>query len=322
MAISSSSPAPAMPRAQSPSVRLSNGARDRGKGIALMVLAVGLFAVMDALVKWLGDGYPTSQIIFFRSLFAFVPLAFIMFRHGLAEAVRINDWIGHGIRCASGIVAMGCMFYGFTSLPLADVIAITFAAPIFITALSVPMLGERVGPRRWAAVLAGFVGVLIMVQPGAGVMEPAAVVVLCGMLFYAIAMIYVRKLSRTETSTSIVFYFTATATLVSAAFLPFHWVTPNLFDFALLVAVGLVGGVAQIAITQAFRYADVAVIMPFEYTAMIWAALLGFFVWGEVPGNNIWVGVAVVMLSGLYILYREADLGLKRGTARKLTTKR
>ena len=142
------------------------------------------------------------------------------------------------------------------------------------------------------------------------------------MVFYALAMIFVRKLSRTETSTSIVFYFTATATLVSGAFMPFHWVTPNWLDFGLLVAVGLVGGVAQITITRAFRYADVAVIMPFEYTAMIWAALLGYFIWGEIPGNNIWIGVAIVMLSGLYILYREANLGLKRGTARKLAPKR
>lgn len=302
--------------------RQENAKGDARKGIAFMVLAVGLFAVMDAMVKWLGAGYPTMEIVFFRSLFAFVPLGFLIFRDGLASAVTVRDPLGHALRCGVGIVALTVLFYGFAHLPLADVIAITFAAPVFVTALSVPLLGETVGPRRWTAVLIGFVGVLIMVQPGAGMFDPVAALVLFGTVFYALAMIFVRKLARTETNTAIVFYFTLTCTLVSAAFLPFQWVTPTWPDLALLVAVGIVGGLAQITITLAFRYADVAVVVPFEYTAMIWGALLGFFIWGEIPGLNIWVGVTIVMASGLYILHREANLGLPRGSARRLQARR
>ena len=300
------------------------GARhgNAARGIAFMVLAVGLFAVMDAMVKWLGAGYPTMEIVFFRSLFAFVPLSFFVFRHGLIEALSIRDWKGHVLRSIAGLLAMTTIFYGFSQLPLAEVIAITFAAPVFVTALSVPLLGESVGPRRWTAVLVGFLGVLIMVQPGSGVFDPVAALVLLGTLFYALAMILVRKLARTETNTAIVFYFTLTCTLVSAAFLPFQWVTPSWPDLGLLMAVGIVGGLAQITVTLAFRYADVAVVMPFEYTAMIWAVALGFVIWGEIPGLNIWVGVTIVMASGLYILFREANLGLRRGTARKLQARR
>ncbi|MDJ0610659.1 MAG: DMT family transporter [Kiloniellales bacterium] len=294
----------------------------RGRAIALMILGVGLFSIMDALVKWLGESYPTVQLVFFRSLFAFIPLGFLMFRDGVSQALRMNDRQGHLLRAVVGVLALWAFFYAFAHMPLADVIAITFAAPVFVTALSVPLLGERVGLRRWSAVLVGFLGVLIMIQPGAGVFQTVALVPLGGVVFYALAMVFVRKLSRTETSASIVFYFTLACTLVSGAALPFSWVTPEPWDWALLVALGLIGGMAQITFTRAVSLADVSVIMPFEYTAMLWAVVLGFFIWGEVPGNNIWIGVAIVMASGLYILYREASLGLVRGRARKLHARR
>lgn len=295
---------------------------DKTRGIAFMILAVGLFAVMDALVKWLGQGYSTVQLVFFRSLFAFIPLAFLIFRSGPREALTMRNPWGHLLRSLVGIVSLGTFFYAFAHMRLADAVAITFAAPLFVTALSVPLLGEKVGLRRWSAVLVGFFGVLVMVQPGAGVFQQIALVPLGGTVFYALAVILVRRLSRTESSASIVFYFTLSCTLASAALLPFHWVTPGPTDLALLIAIGIIGGMAQITITKAFRLADVAVIMPFEYSAMIWAALLGFFIWGEVPGLNIWVGVGIVMASGLYILYREASLGLPRGIARRLQTRR
>ena len=294
----------------------------RGRAIALMILGVGLFSIMDALVKWLGESYPTVQLVFFRSLFAFIPLGFLVFRDGVSQALRMNDRQGHLLRATVGVIALWAFFYAFAHMPLADVIAITFAAPVFVTALSVPLLGEKVGVRRWCAVLVGFLGVLIMVQPGAGVFQTVALVPLGGVVFYALAMVFVRKLSRTETSASIVFYFTLACTLVSGAALPFSWVTPEPWDWALLVALGLIGGMAQITFTRAVSLADVSVIMPFEYTAMLWAVVLGFFIWGEVPGNNIWIGVAIVMASGLYILYREASLGLVRGRARKLHARR
>ena len=300
----------------------ASGTTDRLRGIALMVLAVGLFAIMDALVKWLGQDYTTVQILFFRSVFAFIPLGFLIFRGGVARALRMQSPLAHLVRSLVGLVAISTFFYGFARLPLADVIAISFAAPIFVTALSVPLLGEKVGPLRWSAVLVGFIGVMIMLQPGTGLFNPISAIPLFGTIFYALAMIMVRKLSHTETAASIVFYFTLTCALVSGALLPFQWSTPDLPDLALLIAVGLVGGLAQITVTKAFSLADIAVVIPFEYTGMIWGALFGYLIWAEVPGNNIWVGVTIVTASGLFILYREASLGLPRGTARRLQAKR
>ena len=300
-------------------VRAGPGA---GTGIAYMLLAVGLFAVMDAMIKWLGEVYPTVQLVFFRSAFAFIPIAFVVAGTGLRQALRINNGWGHVFRCVVGIGSMGAYFYCFPRMPLADMIAITFAAPIFVTALSMPMLGEKVGPRRWSAILVGFVGVLIIVQPGESGFEPIALIALLGTLFYALAAIAVRKLSRTDSSVSIVISFTLCSTLVSSAFLPFNWVTPSLPDLFMLIGVGLIGGLAQIAMTNAFRYAEVSLVVPFEYSAMLWAALLGFFFWGEIPGNHVWLGVVIVIASGLYILYREAHLGLPRGIARRLQTRR
>ncbi len=319
-ATSSHAPSPA--NAGRPAAAPGRALAQPKKAIALMVLAVGLFAVMDAIVKWMGETYSTTQIMFFRSLFAFIPLSFLIFRGGLAAALRVNDAKTHALRCLAGMIAMFSFFYAFANMPLADAVAIAFAAPIFVTALSVPLLGERVGPRRWAAVLLGFAGVLIMVQPGPGLLQSVAIIPLIGTVFYALAAIFVRKLAHTDSPTSIVFYFTLVCTIVAAVLLPFSWITPTWADFFWLVAIGVIGGLAQIAMTQSFRHADVALIMPFEYTTMFWAAGLGYFFWGEIPGLNIWVGVAIVTAAGLYILYREANLGLPRGTARKLQPRR
>ncbi|MDJ0894894.1 MAG: DMT family transporter [Alphaproteobacteria bacterium] len=317
-----------LPRSASgPAVGRSAGA-ETARGIAFMVLSVALFATMDALVKWLGPHYPTMQLVFFRSVFAFVPIAAMLWwsarRHGtgLATMLRVSNPVGHVLRAAVGLASIYCFFQAFTLMPIADVVAISFAAPLFITALSVPLLGEKVGWRRWSAVLVGFAGVLIMVSPTSGVIQPAALFALGAALFYSVAIIVVRWLSRTDGSAAIVFYFTLAATLVSAACLPFSWVPPRSEDLLLLCAIGLVGGCAQICLTIAFRAAPVAVVAPFEYTAMLWAVGLGWVIWAEVPQDNIWTGAAIVVASGLFILFREAELGLPRGIARRLQTRR
>ncbi len=293
-----------------------------GRGIALMLLSVGLFSIMDALIKWVGATYPTIQIVFFRNLFAFIPLVFVVFRGGVVTTLRMTNWSGHLIRSLVGLIAAFCFFYAFSVLPLADVIALSFAVPIVVTAFSVPLLGERVGLRRWSAVIVGFLGVLVMIKPAPGAFQMAMLVPLFGVIFYALAIIYIRKLSRTETSAAIVFYYTLFSVVVTAALLPFGWITPTLHDLLLLILIGVVGGAAQIVFTMAFREADVAVIAPFEYSAMIWAVLFGFMIWGEIPAPNIWIGVTIVMASGLYILFREANLGLPRGKGRRLQPRR
>lgn len=277
---------------------------------------------MDGLVKWLGATYPTMQLIFFRALFAFIPLSLFLFSGKPGERFRFGDPLGHVLRAIAGLVSLSAFFYAFAHMPLADVVAIAFAAPLFVTALSVPLLGERVGPRRWLAVLVGFVGVLIMVRPGSGVFEPLAALALVATLFYALVLIFVRRLVHSNSNAAIVLVYLLVSIVVSGAFLPFQWVTPTLTDLGLLVALGLVGGLAQLTATAGYRYADASVLAPFDYLTILWASLIGYFVWGEIPGNHIWLGVALVIGSGLYILYREARLGLPRGIARWLQARR
>jgi len=275
-------------------------------GILSLLFAVFAFSVMDALIKWLSATYPTPQIIFFRGLFAFLPLSIFIARQGGLAALRTQRPWSHAARSLVGLTSMVLFFYAFAILPLADVVAIGFAGPIFLTALSVPMLGEKVGIRRWCAVMAGFVGVVIMIRPGAGVVSLDALVPVAGAVGYAFAMVFVRKLTATETIASIVFYFTAICTVLSGLAMPFLWVAPaSLMDWGMLAAVGLCGGFAQLFMTYAFKLAPASLIAPFEYSAMIWGVLFGWLIWSELPDAYILTGAAIVIASGLYILHRE-----------------
>ena len=278
-----------------------------------MLLAVAIFSCMDALIKWLSATYPTIEIVFFRSSFAFLPLLPALLQGGRA-ALRTRRPLAQAGRAAIGVVSMFGFFYCFRLMPLADVFGIAFSAPIFVTALSVPMLGEKVGIRRWSAVVVGFVGVLVMLRPDTGMFASASWIALLATLLYALGQIFVRDLTKTETTACIVFYVTLTTTIVSGSALPFLWVTPSWRDAPLLAAVGILGGVAQLAFTRAFRLAPAAVISPFDYTGLLYAGALGYYVWGDVPTATFLVGAAIVMASGLYILYRETKLAAQRAT--------
>ncbi len=286
--------------------------RDRiGLGIALMVLSVACFTGMDAVIKHVAQGgYSTPQILFFRNVCAFVPIAVLVYRQGGVSSLGTGKPMGHLIRSLIGLTAMGSFFYGFQKLPLSEAISISFAAPLFMTALSVPMLGEKVGMRRWIAVLVGFVGVLIMVRPSAS-MEPASLVMLFGTVFFALAMICVRKLSATETSSSIVFYFTVTGALLSGVLMPWFWTTPTFEDLMWLVSIGLIGGVAQIIVTSAIRVAPIAILAPFEYTALLWATGFDIVIWSIFPSLYTMLGAGILVATGLYILHRETYRGTR-----------
>ena len=278
------------------------------QGIGSFVLAISVLAVMDALIKWLSADYPTPQILFFRSLFGLVPLGVLVWRGGL-NVLRAHSPGALAARGVIHVIAAMAFFYALRFLPLADAYAIAFTAPLFLTALSVPLLGERVGVRRWGAVIVGFGGVLIMLRPGSSAADIhwlGTGAALTGAFFYALMHVYTRKLSRTESNAAIVLYATVTMTLVSGAMLPFGFVMPTLGDFVLLAVVGLLGGSSLLIMTQALRLAPVAILAPFEYTAMIWGVLLGVLVFGDLPDAWILSGAAVVAASGLYILHREA----------------
>ncbi|MGH6931771.1 MAG: DMT family transporter [Dongiaceae bacterium] len=281
-------------------------------GIYFMILSVFLFSCMDVLIKLTAADYPIGQIVFFRNVFAFIPVAIFIRQAGGIAVLRTHRITGHVIRGIVGVAAMICVFTAFALLPLAEAVALTLSGPIFLTALSVPLLGEQVGIRRWSAVLFGFIGILVMTRPGVGVFQPAALLAIGGALFYALAMISVRRLSMTEPAAAIVFYFTLIAALAGALSLPFQWVTPDLPGLAMLIGIGLVGGIAQLAMTQAFRLSPVALIAPFDYGALVFAVGFGYLIWRDVPDIYIIVGSSIVIASGLYILHRETKLARLR----------
>lgn len=281
-------------------------------GIAYALIAIACFSTMDALVKWESATYSVAQVIFFRSALAFIPIAFAVWMSGSWDAIKVNDAWAHVWRALIGLCAMASVFTAFALMKLADVVAIIFAAPVFATALSVPILGEKVGRRRWLAVAAGFVGILVIMRPGTTAFEPAALIALFGALCIGITTVYVRKLTRTETNVSIVFYFTVTTSVASGVLLPFFWQTPDAVDLALLSAIGLLGGIAQLFQTSAARHAEIATITPFKYTAILWAMFYGYVVWAEVPDGWTLLGAAIVAGSGLFIVLREAQLNPAR----------
>jgi drug/metabolite transporter (DMT)-like permease len=277
-------------------------------GIAWFQVAILCFAVMDAAIKYLTADFGTWQIMFFRGFFSLIPIAVLVTRSGGLGTLRTRRPLSHVGRALVGIAAAFCFFYAYSLMPLADAYAIGFAGPLFMTALSVPVLGEKVGWRRWLAVLVGFTGVLVMLRPGQGVLSLEALVPLGAAAFYALTMLYVRVLARTESNAAITFYFVVTMSAVAAIAMIPEWRTPQGWQWGLLVMVGVIGGVAQIAFTQAFRLTSPSLLAPFEYTAMIWAVLFGFVLFGDIPDKAIWIGGGIVVAAGLYIIHRETLL--------------
>lgn len=281
--------------------------------IAAMIASMFFFSVMAVLIKLVGDRTPLSFIIFSRSLFAFLVLIPVVAASGGLKVLKTKKPLGHLMRAGIGLSAMVLSFWAIVVLPLANATAIGFAAPLFMTALAVPLLGERVGPRRLAAVGAGFVGILLIVKPDAGIFTTGALVALAGAVFYALAMISIRHLSRTESSVTIVFWFTCACTLATGATLLFHYESPTWPDAGLLAAIGLLGGLGQVLMTTAYRLAPVAVVGPFDYTQMVWALLFGWLIWDHLPDLQVLLGAATVVGSGIYITLYEARFG-RRGT--------
>lgn len=277
-------------------------------GIGFFVLATLLFGIMDSLIKHVGRDYGTWQIMFFRAIFSLLPIGILIARTGGLISLRTKSVTSHAARSLMGVAAAYGFFYAFSVMPLADVYAIGFAAPLFMTALSVPVLKEKVGWRRWLAVLVGFGGVMVMLRPGQGMFSLIALIPLGAAFFYALSMLFVRALSRTESNGAITFYFVTTMGVVSGVCMLPGWRTPDATGLMLLALIGVVGGVAQIIFTQAFRLAAPSLLAPFEYIAMIWAAGFGYFFFGEVPDAAIWTGCAIVAASGLYIIHRETVL--------------
>lgn len=283
-----------------------------GRGIAMQVIAVAMFASMGMVIKLLEGRYPTSQIILFRCAPALLPLILYLPLQGGWAALKTRRPGWHAVRSIAGIASMYVGFYALARMAFADYVAISFTAPLFGTLLSIPFLGERVGIWRMGAVGLGFAGAMLTAGPVAGEADPIALFALGSAFGYGIAMIAMRKLGATDKSSATVFYFTVAGALSSLFLLPSQWVTPTPADLMLLLAIGLVGGVAQIFMTEAFRLAPPSVIAPFDYTAMLWALAFGFLVFGTFPGPGVLAGAALICASGLFIIHRETVRGVKR----------
>jgi drug/metabolite transporter (DMT)-like permease len=300
------------------------------RGIALKLGSVLIFIIMAAMIKATAGHVPAGQAVFFRSFFAIpVIVVWLLWRRELSTGLTTANPFGHFWRGLMGTLAMGLGFAGLGYLPLPEVTAIGYAAPILTVVFAAMFLGEEVRLFRISAVALGMVGVLIVIYPRLTVLTDdaagfaqafGAMVVLGGAVFAALAQVFVRKLVQAERTATIVFWFSVTATLLSLVTLPFGWVWPSPWEAALLVGAGLMGGIGQILLTSSYREADASVIAPFDYASMIFALLIGWFIFDESPTAMMLLGAALVVAAGIAIILRERRLGLERARQRKAMT--
>jgi drug/metabolite transporter (DMT)-like permease len=291
--------------------------------ISIKLFSVLLFAVMSTLVRFVGESVPLGQVVFFRSVFAIVPVVLIYsWRGEIGSAVRTGRPLGHLTR---GLISVASMFLNFAALarlPLVDATAISFAAPFITVALAAVFLHEQVRAYRWSAVVAGFVGVVVMLWPyldvaaliGAGstATTVGAACAVTAAFTNSGAVIQTRRLTDSETTASIVFYFSLICTLAGLCTLPFAWATPSATELTALVAIGVIGGLSHIFLTESYRYAPASVVAPFDYVALLWAFLFGYVVFGEIPTLYVYVGATIVAASGLFVIWRERQLARQR----------
>ncbi|MGA0562210.1 DMT family transporter [Ancylobacter sp. VNQ12] len=286
------------------------------KGIALQIGATFLFTIMSAMVRIVSEHVPTGEVVFARSFFALFPLmAMLAWRGEISAAVRTAHPLGHILRGTIGVMSMGLGFAALARIPLADVTAIGFTAPLLTVVLAALVLGERVQLYRWAAVFVGLGGVVVMLWPHlAGNFDSwehklGAMMALAAAGFTAGAMIQVRRLTGTETTAAIVFYFQALAAVAGLATAGWGWVVPTLREGVMLVTLGIIGGIGQILLTESYRWAPASVVAPFTYSAMLWSLLLGFVLFAEVPPVLVVVGAVIVIGAGLFVIWRERRAG-------------
>lgn len=284
-------------------------------GILLILASSVSFALMNAVVKMVSGHLGPVEIGFFRQVFSLIPVVSVVMHQGGPPILRTERPFGHLFRGLIGNSAMIIFFLSVARLPLADANALSFASPLFITALSMPLLGEAVGKHRWSAVIVGFAGVMVMTNPGGnwfngGSGIGAGMGVLAAFMS-ALMTITIRQLNKTEPPVRIVFYFATIGTVFFGAMLTFFWVTPTPLELAELLVVGLIGGLSQLLMTYAYRHAPASTLAPFGYVSILWSTALGFLIWSELPGSRMLIGSAIVIVSGLYIIYRETRMHSK-----------
>lgn len=277
-------------------------------GIGLRIAAMAMFAVMAVLVKALAkSGLPEAEMIFFRSLFGLIPVLVWILIYRRPDIVKTRNPRAHIIRATIGLTSMFCMFIGLGRMPLNDATAIGFATPIFATLMSAILLGEKIGLHRALAVGAGFGGVVILTGAGsASLFHSGAIYMLMAAILGAAISVTIRQISQTEHSVTITFYFMLAGVIITGLAMPFYWVMPGPETWPLLIGLGLTGGMLQLLLSASLRCAPVSVVMPFDYSQILFVGLMSWIFWSELPNLRTIAGGAVIIGSGLYIFYREA----------------
>ncbi len=296
------------------------------RGILLKVTALFLFTIMASLVKAAQPAVPPYEAVFFRSFFAMlVIIVWLILRKELRTGLKVKNPMAHFWRGVIGTTSMGLGFAGLGLLPLPEVTAIGFTAPMLVVVFAAILLGERIRLFRISAVVIGLIGVGVVVYPRLTFLSGDTVetmlvlgvaLTLGSAVFRALAHIHIRKLAQAEQTSAIVFYFSLTATVLSWLTLPLGWVVPGPTELTYLICAGLVGGLAQICLTSSYKYSEASLLAPFDYVSMLYAIAFGYFLFAEIPTLNTLAGSVLIVIGGIIIIWRERQLGLKRGKAR------
>ncbi|WP_208976261.1 DMT family transporter [Polycladidibacter stylochi] len=301
-------------------------------GIGFKLASTLLFFIMASAVKWASETVPTTQIVFSRNFFAMIPILAVMAYGGnMRELAYTNRVGGHIMRAIIGVTAMICGFTAYSFMSLPDVTAIGFSSPLMVVVLAALILHEQVRIYRWSAVGVGFIGVMVMLSPHLGQGDETSMIGLIaafGSAFFgACAMITVRQLCVSERASTIVLWFTVCSAIIGLMSFPLgwifpqlEWVMPNLTELLLLVTMGIAGGIGQILLTQSYRYADASTIAPFDYVNMIWAILFGYILFGDEVSIEVLLGTAIVVASGIFVIYREKKRGYNRNRQGRAST--
>tara|TARA_B100000029_G_scaffold159764_1_gene155460 strand:+ start:452 stop:1333 length:882 start_codon:yes stop_codon:yes gene_type:complete len=276
-------------------------------GFFYMFISVCAFSLMDVIVKW-SDDYPVGQVLFFRGFFGIIPILFLIPKDRYVDFYKTTRPILHLKRCLAGLIALVAIFIALRNLPLATVVSISFAAPIFTTIFSIFMLNEKVGFYRWLAVLVGFVGIVIISEPGFSSLNFYYIypIIFClGLSYVAIA---IRKLSSTEPVWLISFFFSFSIMILSFFSFYQNWILPSFIDLFLLAMIGILGGLANLWLSQSYKFSEVSLVTPLKYLALIFAIIFGYFIWDEIPTLKTLLGAALVILSSFIIFRREMIL--------------
>ena len=284
-------------------------------GVLYGIASVACFAMMDASVKWL-DMFPVGQVLFSRFFFGLIPILMLVPRSEFKTFYKTSRPKLHAFRAITGTLAIIALFIALREIPLADVVSLTFGGPIFVTLGSIFFLSEKVGIRRWLAVLIGFFGMLLIVKPAYEELNIYYIFPIIFCIFFACVALSIRSLSSTEPNYRIALYFSLLSMIVGLLTLPFGWVMPNKFEFFLLIFTGLVGSVANILLTVSLRYAEASLVTPTKYLNLVFAILLGYFRWSEIPKLLTLVGAGLIIISSVIIFMRESELKKKGVSSR------